>query len=328
MTALTLASLLGESAAMRRVRALIVTVAPTRLPVLVHGPTGTGKEIVAAAIHAESGRRGAFIAFNVCAIGDTMFEDALFGHVRGAYTGAVHDAQGFLREANNGTAFFDEISGLALPLQAKLLRAIELGVFRPIGARHDAASDFRVVAATNERIHDLVDEGRFRADLAHRLGGVVIDLPPLTERVEDIELLACHFARLARPNDRVTIGESGLRLLEQHDWPGNVRELRQVVESAAVFAGASAVIDRHAIQSALSTRSSAVRERAHDPHAEARRSLVDVLGQCDGNTDRAAQALGVHRATIYRRMKRLGIDWERMPRPGAWGGSPPPLGPA
>src|SRR6185436_15443756 len=198
MSVLTLSSLLGESPVMCRVRALIAMVAPTRLPVLVHGATGTGKEIVAAAIHAESGRRGAFVAFNVCAIGDSMFEDALFGHVRGAYTGAVQDAQGFLREANSGTAFFDEISGLALPLQAKLLRAIELGVFRPIGARHDATSDFRVVAATNEHIHDLVANGRFRADLAHRLGGVVIDLPPLAERVEDIGLLARHFVRGVR----------------------------------------------------------------------------------------------------------------------------------
>src|SRR3712207_954230 len=131
-------TIIGESTAVRRLRALIEVAAPTRLAVLIQGPTGAGKELVAAALHAASGRRGRFVPFNVCAIGETMFEDALFGHVRGAYTGALSDAPGFLLEADGGTAFLDEVSGLQPVLQAKLLRAIETGEFRPIGAKRDA----------------------------------------------------------------------------------------------------------------------------------------------------------------------------------------------
>src|SRR6478609_4493907 len=135
--------LVGQSMPMRRLRDLISTIAPTRLPVLIEGETGTGKELVAALVHHRSRRRGRLVAFNVCAIGESVFEDALFGHVRGAYTGAIADTPGLLREADEGTAFLDEISGLPLGLQAKLLRAIETGEFRPIGARSDVHSDFR-----------------------------------------------------------------------------------------------------------------------------------------------------------------------------------------
>src|SRR5579885_564510 len=137
--------LIGESPAIVQLRRLIETVAPTRLSVLIEGATGTGKELVAAQLHHASARSGSFVAFNVCALGDSMFEDALFGHVRGAYTGAVGESLGFLREANGGTVFLDEISGLALAQQAKLLRAVETGVFRPIGSARDARSDFRMI---------------------------------------------------------------------------------------------------------------------------------------------------------------------------------------
>src|SRR3954470_19051267 len=190
-------AIVGDSSAIQQLRALIATVAPTRLPVLVEGPTGSGKELVAAALHQASGRRGRLVAFNVCAIGDALFEDALFGHVRGAFTGAANDSAGFLREADAGTVFLDEISGLPWALQAKLLRAVETGEFRPVGAARDARSDFRVVAATNEHLDDLVECGRFRADLKHRIGGVVISVPTLAERVDDIPDLTRYFARRA-----------------------------------------------------------------------------------------------------------------------------------
>src|SRR4051812_29569272 len=153
--------LVGRSMAMRRLRATIERVATARIPVLIEGATGTGKELVASLLHQLSGRRGAYVAFNVCAIADSMFEDALFGHVRGAYTGASADAPGFLREAHAGTVFLDEIGGLPVALQAKLLRTIETGVLRPIGGSRDVASDFRVVAATNEGVGRLVAEDRF-----------------------------------------------------------------------------------------------------------------------------------------------------------------------
>lgn len=297
--------LVGSSAPMRQLRALIATVAPTRVPVLIEGETGTGKELVAALLHRSSGRTGQFIAFNVCAIGDSMFEDALFGHTRGAYTGAVAESLGFLREANGGTAFLDEISGLPLALQAKLLRAIETGVFRPIGASRDARSDFRPIAATNESLTMLVDAGRFRADLRHRLSGIVLHLPSLAERADDIPELVSHFVRATGRG--LQPSADALTLLQETPWPGNVRELKQVVDSAAVFA--RDVLDRDAIEMAMIHRGPAARTGVHLGGRLAERTeLVRLLEHSNWNAERAASTLGIHRATIYRRLKRHGID--------------------
>lgn len=300
-------ALIGESAPMRELRALIARVGPTRLPVLIEGPTGSGKELVAAQLHRASGRSGALVAFNVCAIGESMFEDALFGHVRGAYTGAIGEALGFLREANGGTAFFDEVSGLPAPLQAKLLRAIETGVFRPIGASRDARSDFRPIAATNDTLSDLVRDGRFRADLWHRLSGVVLRVPALADRIDDVPLLARHFARLTER----TIADDALRVLTTHAWPGNVRELRQVVDAASIFADGP--VDAAAIEAAISNRgaSGAVPVRSLAERSE----LVAVLEGAAWDTVRAASKLGIHRATMYRRMKRHGIELPAVSAP-------------
>jgi DNA-binding NtrC family response regulator len=287
---------------MRQLRALIARVAPTRLPVLIEGPTGSGKELVAAQLHYASGRTGSLVAFNVCAIGETMFEDALFGHVRGAYTGAIGESMGFLREANGGTAFFDEISGLPLPLQAKLLRAIETGVFRPIGAARDARSDFRPIAATNDDLTELVRHGRFRADLWHRMSGVVLRVPALVDRIDDVPLLARHFLGAAA---RVT--DDAMAALMSRAWPGNVRELRQVLEAASVFANGA--IDAVAIAAAVANRGTSAPNANSPARSLAERSeLVAVLESAAWDTGRAASELGIHRATMYRRMKRHGIE--------------------
>ncbi len=300
-------NLVGESAPIRELRRLIRAVAPARIAVLIEGDTGTGKELVAAMLHRESGRDGAFVAFNVCAVGETMFEDALFGHVRGAYTGALGESLGFLREANGGSAFFDEIGGLGAPMQAKLLRALESGVFRPIGASRDAQSDFRTIAATNEHVEDLVAAGRLRSDLAHRLSGIVLAVPPLAERVEDISMLAEHFAR----GVPVTVGAR--RLLEDRAWSGNVRELKQVVDAALVFS--RTVLDADAISTALAHRSRRAPERVERAEQSAssdwltveRQRVTRLLDVADWNAERVAADLGVHRSTLYRRLKRLGI---------------------
>ncbi len=312
-------ALVGESAPMRELRALIARVAPTRLPVLIEGPTGSGKELVAAQLHGASGRTGGLVAFNVCAIGESMFEDALFGHVRGAYTGAIGESMGFLREANGGTAFFDEISGLPLPLQAKLLRAIETGVFRPIGAARDARSDFRPIAATNDDLSELVHDGRFRADLWHRMSGVVLRVPALVDRIDDVPLLARHFIGGARVTD------DAMTALMSRAWPGNVRELRQVLEAASVFANGA--IDAAAIDAALANRGARTPNTNSPARSLAERSeLVAVLEGAAWDTSRAASELGIHRATMYRRMKRHGIEipatclacrGDSSPRPGA-----------
>jgi sigma-54 dependent transcriptional regulator, flagellar regulatory protein len=297
--------IIGESAAIRRVRALIARVAPTGIPVLIQGPTGSGKELVAQALHLASGRSGPFVAFNVCAIADSMFEDAVFGHVRGAFTGATSDARGYLAEAHRGTVFLDEISGLPLQAQVKLLRAIETRMFRPVGAREDQRSDFRLVAAANETLDRLVDEGRFRSDLGFRLSGVIIEVPPLRERVEDIPVLVRHFTeRMAPRSHPVLFTVDAMDALRSHDWPGNVRELRHVIESAATLCGGD-VLGREDVASVIRRRR-AQPEVIEDSFS--RRRLIEVLEQCGWDANEAARRLGVHRVTVYRRMRRLGIS--------------------
>lgn len=302
--------LIGDSAPMQRLRALIARVAPSKVPVLIEGETGTGKELVAAALHRQSQRSGALIAFNVCALSDSMFEDALFGHAKGAFTGAVGESLGFLREANGGTVFLDEISGLPLAQQAKLLRAVETGVVRPIGSARDAVTDFRLVVASNECIEMLVEQGRFRADLAHRLRGLVLTVPTLAERVDDIPALVEHFARGACPNRPVRITEGAMRRLRAHTWTGNVRELRQVVEAALVFS--DGVLDAAAVELVLARARHDGVVAAQGASLVERDRLLQVLADVAWNTEHAAARLGVHRTTVYRRMRRLGIPLPAM----------------
>jgi two-component system, NtrC family, response regulator HydG len=294
--------LVGESAAMRELRALIHRVAPKHMPVLIHGPTGAGKELVALALHLRSGRSGSFVPFNVCAVADTMFEDTLFGHARGAFTGAVADSSGYMTEADGGTLFLDEISGLGAAQQIKLLRAVETGSFRPVGGRRDRRSDFRVVAATNEDLPGLVRTGRFRADLLHRLNGITIRVPALQERTDDIPLLVQHFLTMEPLDAPVRVGASAMKLLQEHSWPGNVRELRHAVARMVALAehteiGRADVV--RALQCA-DTRLAPTRSLARD-------RLVEVLDECGWNAMRAAAVLGVHWTTVYRRMRRFGI---------------------
>jgi len=298
MTVSGLGALIGDSAPMREMRATIADVASSTLSVLILGPTGSGKELVAAALHSESGRTGKFVAFNVCAIADTMFEDALFGHVRGAFTNASDHSLGFLREAHRGTAFLDEISGLQPGLQAKLLRAIETGQFRPVGGREDVRSDARIVAATNEDLGALVDDHRFRVDLVHRLGAVTIRVPSLAERVEDVPLLVRYFLERAGFG-ALSVSTGALDMLQRRVWSGNVRELQHAVQWAAMVARQE--FDEDTVRRALATQ--CMRESAEGLAAEAF-ELRESLARHNWNKERAAHELGVHLATIYRRMKR------------------------
>jgi DNA-binding NtrC family response regulator len=297
--------LIGESVPMRQLRTVIARVAASALPVLIEGETGAGKELVARALHQASGRRGALVSFNVCAIADTMFEDALFGHVRGAYTGAVQNAPGYLAEANGGTLFLDEISGLPPASQAKLLRAIETKEFRPVGGNADRRSDFRVVAASNESLAALVEAGRFRRDLSHRLGGIRLAVPALRERAEDIPTLVHRFsAQCAIAGaEPVRFSESALRRLQAYDWPGNVRELRYIVEAASALASGPTV-GADDVAPFLGVRMGTPPKRAtyHDLQ------LLTHLEQSAWNINEAARRLGVHRATVYRRLKRLQVE--------------------
>ncbi len=302
--------MLGETLEIRRVREMIARVGPSRIPVLIEGETGAGKELVAQALHAASGRRGKCVAVNVCAISDGTFEDALFGHVRGAYTGALGARDGFLAEADGGSLFLDEIGGLTMHLQMKLLRALETGEYRPLGAGRDRHSDFRVIAATNEQLDVMVRNGRFRADLSHRLCGVRITVPSLRDRLSDLPLLALHFLHACGAGARGRIDEAGLRELRRHPWPGNVRELQRVIECALLIAGSPA-LGADDIRIALSQRPG--RLSLSDDESFMRRRLIEILESASGDTAKAAERLGVHRATLYRQMRQLGVRVPEVP---------------
>jgi DNA-binding NtrC family response regulator len=309
--------LIGDSLPMRRLRALISRVASSGRPVVIEGETGSGKELVARALHQQSGRAGPLVALNVCALPDTMFEASMFGHVRGAFTGALHDAAGYLTEAHRGTLFLDEVSALTPGNQVKLLRAIETREFRPVGGRADQRSDFRLVAASNEDLGRLVEGGRFRRDLVHRLGGVRVSVPPLRKRLEDVPMLAAHFAagvRSGRVNDLV-IPVGALRAMQTHSWPGNVRELRHVVEASIALSNG----DVHESDVAALIQPapfSAARMRL----AYQGKDLLTQLDRCAWDVNEVASELGVHRATVYRRLRRLGMR-ESLPGESAAGGA-------
>jgi DNA-binding NtrC family response regulator len=240
-----------------------------------------------------------------------MFEDALFGHVRGAFTGAATDAPGYLAEADSGTAFFDEIGGLQLAMQAKLLRAVETKCFRPVGARADRRSNFRLVAATNQDISALVARGEFRADLAHRLCGSVIRVPSLSSRREDIPLLVRHFA--SESNTDAAFSDDAIHELRRRPWPGNVRQLRQVVQLLCGVCTGRTVDLADLLDIAPPA---AVSPICHSGVATtelefARLRLVELLKRSRWSVPDVAQELGVNKSTIYRRIEKLGIVCQR-----------------
>lgn len=297
--------ILGESAVIRELRRMICQVARGTTPVLIQGPTGSGKELVAQAIHRLSGRTGPLVAFNVCAIGDGMMEDTLFGHSKGAFTGAMSNHVGLLAEANHGTLFLDEIGSMAGTVQAKLLRVIETQEYRVIGTSLDRRSDFRLVAASNEALDILVRRGSFRSDLMWRLRGLVLEVPTLSQRLEDLPLLARHFASKV---SSIGVGarevtSDALDVLMSHHWNGNVRELRYVIEAAATLSQTSSLYASD-ITRVLTNKGP---ERIAGASSE-RDRLLRVLASVAGDVSAAAETLGVHRVTIYRRLKRLGLS--------------------
>ena len=315
--------IVGESLPIRDLRALIRRVAPTHLPVLIHGPTGTGKELVAQAIHVASGRSGRFVAFNVCAIPESMFEDTLFGHVRGAFTGATRDAVGYLAEANGGTVFLDEIGALPPTMQVKLLRVIETQEFRAVGASSNRRSDFRVVSATNESLGDRTSGGQFRVDLIYRLSAVRVQVPPLRDRVGDIPILARHFAsRFAgRGSKHAELSTGALQALQEYDWPGNVRELKSVVETTIALAehtwiGRDAIVERLSACNMVGA--------CHGARHEERDQLLALLREHRDDTAAVAACLGVDRATVYRRMQQLGVATPKRSAARRDGATAPP----
>jgi DNA-binding NtrC family response regulator len=303
-------SLVGASAPMQEVFALIQGAARADLNVLVTGESGTGKELVARAIHyASPRRRGPFIALNCAAIPETLLESELFGHVRGAFTGAAAARKGLVEEAHGGTLFLDEISEMSVTLQAKLLRVLEDRQVRPLGSNRGTVVEFRAIASTNRDPKGQVEAGTFRADLYYRLNVVGIHLPPLRERAGDLPRLAHHFLeKFAAQQGRAVRGltAQAMALLETYRWPGNVRELENAIERAVAFAGGEfitpadlppAVREQGQILEAGVARHWSLRELGE-------RYIERVLAEARGDRARAAQILQVHPRTLERRDQR------------------------
>src|SRR5512137_106442 len=306
-----LENVVGRSPALREVLDRAVRVAATDATVLLTGESGTGKELVARAIHAGS-RRGAhpFVPVNCAAITETLLESELFGHARGAFTGAVRARIGLFEEASGGTLFIDEIGETTPGFQAKLLRALQEGEVRRVGESTAIQVDVRVIAATNQDLHRAIAEKRFREDLFYRLNVVPLRIPPLRERREDIPLLARHFLdRLNRRgggNRRWTV-EALARMLE-HDWPGNVRELENVVEQAAALSDGPE-IPTSQVAFGQDGRPGGEPSTLADVVAGAeRRAIEAALVRCGGDQGRVARELGISATTLWRKMRRLGIE--------------------
>ncbi|HXE57215.1 MAG TPA: sigma-54 dependent transcriptional regulator [Gemmatimonadales bacterium] len=304
--------MVGQSAALAQVRQLIAQVAPTEARVLVTGESGTGKELVAAAIHRASRRaRGPFVTVNCAAIPRELVESEMFGHERGAFTGAAERRLGRFELADGGTLFLDEVGDLNHEAQAKLLRTLETGVLQRLGAEQPTQVDVRVIAATNRRLDHAVSTGAFREDLFFRLNIFPIHLPPLRQRLEDLPLLVSHLAARVRPGHPQRYTPEALALLRSYHWPGNIRELANVVERLGILCGD--VVDEEGVKLVLPRRQAGTEARAGDlPLAEAldqyERSLIaDALGRAGGNVTEAARLLRTDRANLYRRMKRLGL---------------------
>jgi DNA-binding NtrC family response regulator len=317
--------LLGRSSQMREIFALLAKIAPTRATVLVEGESGTGKELVADAIHQHSPRAAApLVVFDCSAVAPELIESELFGHVKGAFTGAVSARKGVFEQAHGGTLFLDEVGELPLDLQPKLLRVLETGQVRPVGSSEQRRTDVRVVAATNRNLEREIEGGQFREDLYYRLAVIKVRLPPLRLRPEDIPLLVKHFLDDSG-SAGVHVGFETMQRLQQHPWQGNVRELKNYVERAVVLADSGRLETRFLTDRGLAARESAAEESGNHGNVEAdyelpfkdakarlldtfeRRYWLRLLDETEGNVSEAARRGGIHRKSLEYLIKKLDL---------------------
>jgi DNA-binding NtrC family response regulator len=307
--------IIGESTAIRQVIELIRQVSPSNLPVLITGESGTGKELVASALHNQSKRASKrYVAFNCAGQSESLLEDQLFGHVRGAYTGADRDREGVFEYANGGTLFLDEIGDMPLTMQAKLLRVLETGDVVRLGQNKERSTDVRFVSATNQNLKSRCESGEFREDLFFRINGAEIHVPPLRKRREDIPLLVNHaLGKYAAEMDCAIpmISEPAMLRLVGYNWPGNVRELFNVVQRMAVMAGGESIAISHVPEEIRSSES----EDASDVGSLAgigldkleKEAIRQTLAMTGGNRENTANLLGIGERTLYRKLKEYGI---------------------
>jgi len=309
--------MIGTSGRMKAISAMIGKIAPSQGRVLITGANGTGKELVARAIHEGSGRAGApFVKLNCAAIPSELIESELFGHEKGAFSGAVRMRRGKFELADTGTLFLDEIGDMSLSAQAKVLRVLQESELERVGGAETLRVDVRVVAATNKDLLAEIERGAFREDLYYRLAVVPIDLPTLEERKDDIPALCRHFLRLVCQQNgfrEMAITEGAIGLLMQRPWPGNVRELRNVIERLAILSTASEITEQD-VQIVLPQAAAPRRQRTtaglslKDQLAIAERQLlVEALSDQDGNVAATARSLGLERSHLYKKMRAFGI---------------------
>jgi transcriptional regulator with PAS, ATPase and Fis domain len=312
-----LSGIVGRSPAILKVYDDIRRAAPVDASVLILGESGAGKEVVASAIHENSGRQGkSFVAINCGAIPRELMEAELFGHERGAFTGAQFSKEGLLQVADGGTLFLDEIGDLGPPLQAKLLRALEEGAVRRLGGREPIPFNVRFMASTNRDLHEEVRKKRFRQDLFFRLKVLEIHVPPLRQRREDIPLLAAHFlerygARYGRRIDGMT--REVVELLTGYEWPGNVRELKNVVERAVAYAQGPFItleeLPEVVVRGARRQEGSTLHAWKHMTLERLEKEFLEkALAEHSGNVTHTAQALGIHRSTLQRLMRKWNLS--------------------
>ena len=302
----------GKSPVIQRVYTHVALVAPTKMSVLVLGESGTGKEYIARMIHEQSGRKDKpFIAVDCGSLSMELAPSELFGHKKGSFTSAIADKRGVFEEAKGGTVFLDEVGNLPYEVQKQLLRALQEQKVRPVGSAQDIDVDVRIVAATNEDLEKAIDEGRFRQDLYHRINEFSIEVPPLRDRIEDLEEFAYHFLNQANAElgkDVKHISSEALDVMKQYQWDGNLRELRNVIRRATLFAENQEIsAENLPVLKNKAQKAQVVEDMALQPGDE-KEQILAALKKARGNKTVAAKLLQIDRKTLYNKMHLYGID--------------------